>query len=372
MALKFHTLRIADVVPETTDAYTLVFDNPDPKLFAYEAGQYLTIKVDIGGESYRRAFSLSSCPRTDSRLSVTIKKVTGGKVSPYLQASARVGQTLESYPPLGNFKLVPQDAGRRHIVLIGAGSGITPLMSMLKTVLHAEPGSIVTLVYGNRTESDIIFKGQLERLEAESAGRLRVIHALTQPTAAWSGVTGRLDATLLPTLLGQLLAVQPGLPVEAYLCGPVGMMDAATQALQDAGVNPSKIHRELYSAALPTETSAVDSAPAVTAAPAPEEQNEHGFSYERRTRTVTVTLDGETFQVTVPPNKSILKAVIDLKKDPPYACLEGLCSTCRCKVHDGYIEMDEREGLSDEELEAGYALACQAHPLSDNVVIEFA
>lgn len=351
MAIQFYPLVVRSVSTETPEAYTITFENPDPELFAYRPGQYLTLKVPVGGEVLRRAFSLSSAPGEDG-LSVTIKALADGRVSRHLRQTLEPGDQVEVMPPMGKFALTIDPSQARHFVLIGSGSGITPLMSMLKTVLRDEPRSQVTLLYGNRHETSIIFKQELDALEQAHPGRFRVVHVLSQPKGS-DYRKGRLEGALLLQLIEQAqLATQ--LATGYYLCGPEGMMAAAKAVLADLQVPSAEIFTEYYSAPVATE-----------------DADEEEYEFEIVTQQVQVILDGKERTVTVQPEQSILHAVLDAGMDAPFACEEGVCCTCRAKLYAGTVSMDEREGLSDEELEAGYILTCQSHPLTSDVRIEY-
>jgi ring-1,2-phenylacetyl-CoA epoxidase subunit PaaE len=365
--LRFHALKLIAVVPETPTAFTLKFENPDPQTFQYKPGQYLTLRVMVNGRDERRAFSLSSCPTTDAHLSVTIKAIENGVVSQHLKATAQAGHTLEVMPPMGNFFINLDANASRHHVLVGAGSGITPLMSMLKSVLAHERNSRITLLYGNRSQSEIIFRAALEELQLQYSDRLKVVHVLSRPEPGWAGLTGRLEGTTLAQLLAEAAAATP-LPTFYYLCGPEAMMHSAGQLLQQRNVPAQNILREWYSA--PVAQEGATAGPA-TAGPKGAATTT-GDVYEIRPQRVTIKLDGSTYQVDVHPTEYILDAAINAGVDPPYACQEGVCCTCRAKLHKGLVAMDEREGLSDDELKNGYILTCQSHPLTDDVVLEYA
>lgn len=353
--MHFVPLKVTNIVHETDDAYTIEFARP-AEGFDYLPGQYLTLKVEVAGEPLRRAFSLSSCPLLDDHLAVTIKAIENGRVSQYLRKHLQIGDQIEAYPPMGNFTLTTSPSARRHYILIGAGSGITPLMSMLRAVLHAEPQSVISLVYGNRDEEHIIFNQALLELEKKFEPRLRVYHVLSRPSSNWRGFTGRIDEQMAHELLNDILTLNP-LPYNIYLCGPQGMMDAVDQAAHRLGVDPNSIHREYYSAPIPQEAAT---------------DLKEDFEYELKKRNVRIVLDGEEYTLTVDPESNILQAAIDQGLDPPYACQEGVCSTCRGKLHSGLVQMMVRDGLSDEELEANYILTCQSVPLTDDVLVEFA
>lgn len=351
--MKFFPLTVESVRHETFEAYTIFFHNPDPAVFTYKPGQYLTLRVDTEGQTYRRAFSLSSSPHGDALLSVTIKAIPGGAVSPFLQKNLKSGDFIEVYPPMGNFFASTNPANAKEYILIGAGSGITPLFSILKSVLTVEKNSKVRLLYGNRTEESIIFRDELAALETKFGGRLIVTYALSSPSASWKGINGRLEGETLEKLLTEIV-LHEDLPQEFFLCGPQKMMDGAIATLKAAHVPENVIHREYYSA------------------PVTIEDDEEEESFEIIATDVRILLDGIERTVFVPAGVNILQAVIDAKFDPPFACQEGICSTCRAKLHSGLVQLDFRDGLSDEELQANYILTCQSFPVTTDVFVEFA
>ncbi|MDX2063466.1 MAG: ferredoxin--NADP reductase [Bacteroidia bacterium] len=354
MSLRFYPLTVHSVSTETREAYTINFTNPDRELFAYKAGQYLTLKVQVGDELLRRSFSLSSAPH-EELLSVTIKALPDGRVSQHLRRTLEPGDRVEVLPPMGKFFVAPEPMHAKHYVLIGCGSGITPLMGMLKAILHLEGDSRITLLYGNRSEATTIFRQQLEELAARHPKRLAVTHVLSQPEGPTAHV-GRLEGPLLKSLIQQAQQ-QHRLPIGYYLCGPEGMMASAKAVLKELGVPDTVVHTEYYSAPV------ADASEAETEA--------EGLEYEIVTQNVTVLLEGTETVVTVPPDQSILHAALKRGLDPPYACEEGVCCTCRALLLEGMVAMDEREGLSDEELAAGYILTCQSHPLTADVKLRY-
>ncbi|MBO3270537.1 ferredoxin--NADP reductase [Hymenobacter defluvii] len=368
--MSYLTLNVVDLTQEAPDAVTIYLESPDRQPIASQPGQFLTLILPCGpgGKKERRAYSLSSTPGEAPRLAVTVKRVAGGLVSNYLLDTVRVGQQVEAMAPLGNFTLQPNPGVARSLVLVGAGSGITPLMSILKAVLREEPQSRVLLVYGNRTEESVIFRQQLAQLEAQSGGRLQVEHVYSQPHAPASGkphqYTGRLNRTMLLRILEQRHTSASVQSAEYYMCGPEGMMTEARAALDLLGVPAAQIHRESFVAA-------ADSAETAAAQP-----NGHGDvstaddDDASATRKVTVQYEGSEYQFDVAPDQTILEAALDLDIDLPYSCQAGLCTACRGKCLSGKVHLDEREGLSDSEMEKGYVLVCVAHPLTKDVVIE--
>ena len=353
--MKSYSLTLSAIQDETKDAYTLRFQAAEAVFSQYKAGQYLTLKLAINGEQVRRAFSLSSSSVIDKDLAVTIKRVEGGRASNYLRDKLKVGDKVEVFPPMGNFVVDTDANNRKHYILIGAGSGITPLMSMLKTVLAVEKNSKVTLWYGNSHEESIIFAKQLADLQAQYGERLNVVHVLSQPTAFWTGHTGRLDENKIYSLVSELFMKDEYRKVY-YLCGPEGMMKGGLAALDKHGVNPADVNREYYTAPAPSDE---------------EIEKVHGEKPAATIDMVTIILDGETYQVPVPAGQYIVDAAIDFGIDPPYSCQAGICTTCRGLCKSGKVEMDESEGLSDQELREGYVLTCQAKVVSGPVVIEY-
>lgn len=352
---KFRSLIVQKIIRETPDAVTLQFARPTEPEWNYKAGQYLTLKLNVNGKDERRAYSLCSSPVTDNFLAVTVKQVANGVVSQYIGQQLKEGTSIEVFQPQGNFNMVPDASKPQHYILLGGGSGITPLMSILKTVLETEPQSRVTLFFGNRNEQSIIFRSALDALAASHPDRLRVVYVLESADDSWPGMRGRLDRSAVLNVMQDLMSAD-ALPKQVYLCGPAPMMDEATGALGFLGVPKDRIHRELFTAALPD----------------PEELARRATAEKKRGNyEVKVLLDGREFLVKVPADKTILHAAIDAGVDPPFACTMGVCCTCRAKVHSGAVEMEEDDGLSDSEIEEGFVLTCQSHPMTPDVVVEY-
>lgn len=346
-------LPVLQVIPETADTISIQLGWDGAIHPPYKAGQYLTLIAHINGKEVRRAYSLCSSPDLDEPLTVSVKRVEGGLMSNHLPDTLKAGDTLAVLEPLGHFTLEPQADAYRHIVLIGAGSGITPLFSILKTVLVAEPKSLVSLVYGNRNEESIIFRQALEDWQARYPSRLRVVHCLSSPPDKWYGASGRISPEMLNEVLDQLNPAPAPQDTLYYTCGPAGLMDTVLQVLQSRKVAGSKIFKESF----------VSSVDAATKAAAIEEE---GIVK----RLVKVIYDDEAHEYEVNPETTILEAALDLDIDLPYSCQSGLCTACRGKLLSGKVHMDETEGLSQSELDAGYVLTCVGHPLTENVVIE--
>jgi ring-1,2-phenylacetyl-CoA epoxidase subunit PaaE len=351
---KFVPLKVLQVIRETADASTVVLEKPLDGTFSYKPGQYLTLKLTVGGESLRRAYSLCSSPTTDSDLAVTVKRVDKGRMSNFVHTQLKAGDVVEVFPPMGNFCLVPDATKARHVVMLGGGSGITPLMSILKSTLTAEPNSRITLIYGNRDEESIIFKRTLDAMAEAQPDRLRVIHILSDPSPSWIGMRGLPMRHVILGIVQDIMNADQ-LPKSYWICGPSPMMEESQAALGFLGIPKDAIHREIFTAALPDTD-----APKTAATEA-----------KRGDYTITVRLDGKEKQVLVKNNQTILEAVIGEGMDPPYACQMGVCCTCRAMRHSGKVEMEEDEGLSDTEINEGFILTCQSHPLTADVVIEY-
>ena len=358
MALQFLPLSVLDVIDQTPQAYTLVFKRPPETEWNFLAGQYLTLRIFLGGEEYRRPYSLSSSPLNTDTLAITIKRMDGGIVSNYLRDTLEVGDTVESLPPMGNFFVEPTPIRIRHYILIGGGSGITPLISILRTVLAVEPDSRVTLWYGNRREEAIIFREELSQLKETYKERFTLVHVLSQPSASWKGPKGRLDPERVYEYILELFMVdefQKGY----YLCGPEGLMEAAQQAMERHAIDPRHVFQEHFVGhvfEMPEETSPEEGI-AVKEAP--------------KAQSIQVILDGERYEVLVKPGQSILDAALEEGLDAPYSCKGGVCTTCMGRVLNGEVEHSDAVILLDSEKEKGVILTCQARPISDEVEVEY-
>lgn len=385
MSSQYHHLKVVGITQETPDAVTLHLEHPDKKIIDYKPGQFLTLILSINGKKVRRSYSLSSTPQEAPRLSVTVKRVNGGLVSNYLLNNVRVGENIEVMEPIGNFCLNCEGSNTRDIILFGAGSGITPLMSILKAVLREEPRSRVTLLYGNRNKESVIFKDQLAKLQQENQGRLHIEYIYSQPQSSQpkkkSGLLerlklvkpkeepissptqenehhGRMNQSMIIKILERLKLTKPA-DALYYMCGPEGMMDEVRSALQVLHVPTERVFRESF----------------VSSKLAQQEQHHGDVSAatndgEIKTQTVKLIYEGAEYDVEVKPSQTILEAGLEQDIDLPYSCQAGLCTACRGKCLTGKVHLDEREGLSEAELEEGYVLNCVAHPLTNDVVIE--
>ncbi|MES2387438.1 MAG: ferredoxin--NADP reductase [Bacteroidota bacterium] len=345
-------LTVRSVKRETEDTISITFQHPQKGLLQYKPGQYLTL-ISPGDSKSRRCYSLCTSPDADAFPAVAVKLILGGQMSTWLFDSLKEGDKLEVLEPMGNFVFEPKPDKRRHIMLFAAGSGVTPLMSILKSALKTEPKSIVSLIYGNRFEHGIIFREELDALQAQHPARLRIVHCLTSPPEKWYGATGRISEGMLGEILDQLQPFPPAEDTLHYMCGPRGMMDAVISVLAARKVPKDRIYHESF----------FSDAPAIDFSAIAEDEGIIA-------REVKVIYDDVESTFTVPPQNTILEAAQDLDIDLPYSCQSGLCTSCRGKCISGKVLMTETEGLSDSELKEGYVLTCVSHPLTDNVVIE--
>lgn len=348
----FYQLRVEKIIKETEDAVSIALQVPPPLMnqFEYLAGQYLTFHSEINGEEIRRSYSVCSSPFLNPMPVIAVKKVTDGRMSTFMNESLKEGDLINAMPPMGKFTLVPDAHKKAHYVLFGGGSGITPLYSILLTVLHQEPQSTITLVYANRNEASIIFKNQIEALEKEHADRLNVVHCFEAPPANWHGLSGYLTTPMIHQLLRQY-APDPRAAIY-YICGPAPMMQMVKSSLEMAGIYADHIKTEYF-----TATSSEPKSATIVA-----ENEDANVPHE-----VKVEVYGKEHTIIVKPGETILSASQDAGLDPPFSCTVGVCTTCRAKVLAGKVQMDEREGLSDAEMDEGYVLTCQSHPLTDGV-----
>ncbi|MGB0850049.1 MAG: 2Fe-2S iron-sulfur cluster-binding protein [Bacteroidia bacterium] len=362
MPAGFYSLEVAKVKRETKDSVSITFDVPEhlASQFQFKAGQYLTFSIVIKGEDVRRSYSLCSSPITDAKPTIAVKQVEDGRMSTYLNTNVKAGDFIDVMPPMGKFILEPNSSASNNYMLFGGGSGITPLLSIIKTSLVAEPNSKCTLVYANRDEESIIFEDELKALEAAN-DNFEVIYSLDNPKGDWSGLTGFLTAGRVSELARQKLGLN--YPVaHYYTCGPGPLMDVVVEGLQSIGVRDENINTEYFTAKVKEESDSSESSSTSEAL---------NYSEEVVERKIKVEVYGDEKEITVKPTETILIAAQDAGMDPPYSCTVGVCTTCRARLRSGKASMDEREGLSDAEIDEGYILTCQAHPLSDDVDLIF-
>jgi ring-1,2-phenylacetyl-CoA epoxidase subunit PaaE len=351
----FHPLPVSAVDRLTDDAVAVTLDVPDDLAdeYRFSAGQHVTVRCELAGDDVRRNYSICS-PATGGPLRVGIKRLPGGVFSGYVFERLRPGDVLDVMTPSGRFTVPLDRAQARHYCAIAAGSGITPVLSILATALEVEPESRATLLYGNRTTRSIMFLEELEDLKDRHLDRFQLVHVLSRERQEAELLNGRLDGAKLKVVFDTLVAAE-GVD-EWFLCGPEAMIEEARGTLLERGVDPNCIHRELFH---------VGPAPARPAAAA-------GAEAAAGTAEVTVLLDGRasTFPLS-PAGEPILDATLAVRGDAPYACKNGMCGTCRAMLIEGDVEMDHNYALEDEELAAGFVLACQAHPRSEKVTLDY-
>ena len=352
---RFHKLVVKSITRETPDCVSLAFEVPAElrEAFRYQPGQYLTLRREHQGEELRRSYSLCSSP-LDDEWRVAIKKVPEGRFSTLAVDGLRPGDTLDVLPPQGRFTARLHPTQAKCYALFAAGSGITPLLSIAKTILLTEPASRVYLVYGNRGRNSIIFKEQIEGLKNKFVERLSVLHVLSREQGESDLFFGRLDYAKATALLQKVL---PAAHLdECFLCGPEEMIHGVRQALAEAGIAADNIHFELF-------TAAGGAAKARPARPAgPDDQQSQ----------VTLRLDGRGYRLDMSYyGDTVLDAALAAGIDAPYSCKNGMCSTCRARVTSGTTAMDVNYSLSETEVAKGYVLTCQARPTTATVTVDF-
>lgn len=346
----FHSAKVLEVRRETADCVSVALEVPNAETFSFVAGQYLTLRSTINGQEVRRSYSLCSSPLS-GELRVAIKQVEQGVFSTWANTELKAGDTIETMPPMGNFALEIEPSDEQTYVGFAAGSGITPVLSILKTVLERAPKAKFILFYGNRKTNSIIFKTELEDLKDAYMGRLEVHHVLSREDQGNDLLFGRIDEARASQFAVQI----PGVKAAAghFLCGPEAMIKGVQSALEQAGVASMNIHFELFTSAAP----AAEKAPAASASSGDA--------------AVTVVLDGEETHFTQGPKDFILDSALDAGADVPYACKGAVCCTCRAKVLEGEVEMAMNYSLTDDEVAEGFVLTCQSMPRSPKVTVSF-
>lgn len=353
----FHPLRVAAVERLTEDAVAVTFDVPDDLRaeFRFSPGQHLSVRTDAVGDDVRRNYSICA-PATGGPLRIGVKRIPGGVFSAFVAERLKPGDTLDVMTPTGTFSTRLDPAQARRYVAVAAGSGITPVLSILATALAVEPDSTAALVYVNRRTSTIMFLEDLEDLKNRFPERFQLIHVLGHEMTEVELLSGRLDVNRFDRILDTILPVDD--VDEWFLCGPLALTDTVRGVLRDRGVQADHVHRELFHVGpeagegsrrrtLPTDVPAIGAR-------------------------VTVILDGRSVDLTVPPDgDSILDATLTVRPDAPFACKNAVCGTCRARVIEGKVEMDANYALEPDEVVRGFVLTCQSHPVTDRVVVDF-
>lgn len=351
----FHKLTITALNKPITSATTITFDIPKrlQETFNYYPGQHLNIKFHINGKEARRSYSLNSCPFLDEPLQVTVKTVKGGLVSNYVNDQLKVGDVLEVMPPQGKFYADIQEDAYKSYFLFAAGSGITPIFSILTSALQAAPYSHIYLLYGNTNQDTIIFEKELENLQAQFPNRLTVVHILSNPKVwttwkQWQGRKGRIDTETIEWFIENNPPIAQ--TTEYYICGPGAMNISVQKCLLDLGIPKELIHIEQFGGAVSTATSTIQAA---------------------KEATLTITLAGEKQTLVDNKGQTILQTLKEAKVDAPYSCESGVCGTCIAKVTKGKAKMKACMALDEEEIAQGYVLTCQAVPTTKEINLVF-
>jgi len=351
----YHELAVKDIIPETKDSISLVFEQPASGKLKYKSGQFLTLITTVQGKEVRRSYSLCSSPFADQDLVVMVKRVESGLMSNWLPDQLKIGDKIKVLEPMGQFTTEYSKDKKRHLVMFAGGSGITPMMSLTKSLISQEPESICSLIYCNRDIDSIIFKKELDKWQTEYEGRVHVIHILDNAPMNWQGYSGLLNKEMLVKLFERI--PDWGLDKTTYLmCGPEGMMKNVDTLLTELHIPKEKIFKESFVAGVIDKEKKEEQKAATTTGNTPHE--------------VTIRYDGQEYKFVVEPNRAILETALDLGIDLPYSCQSGLCTACRGRALSGKVKLDEEEGLSQSERAEGYVLTCVGHPITDDVVIE--
>ncbi|HEX8315901.1 MAG TPA: 1,2-phenylacetyl-CoA epoxidase subunit PaaE [Flavisolibacter sp.] len=355
--IHFHSLQVKKVLKETDDCVSIEFSVPQElkEAFAFKQGQNLTLKKTLNGEELRRNYSICTSP-FDNQLRIAVKQVEGGTFSTWANSELKAGDVLEVMPPTGKFYTELNPSQKKSYVAFTAGSGVTPILSIIKTTLLTEPQSNFTLVYGNRTKTSIIFKEELQALKDKFMDRFRIYHVLSREKADTPINNGRIDTEKLNLFFDKVIDINRC--DEFFLCGPEEMIFCIKGYLAGKGVPSEKVHFELFTvpgqkkAATSNRQSAIENAGPVSK--------------------ISVKLDGIMFDFDLAQeSESILDAALKQGADLPYACKGGVCTTCKAKLLEGEVAMDVNWGLEPDEVEQGFILTCQAHPKTERVVIDF-
>jgi len=352
---KFHTLSVAEIKRETADCVSIAFDIPEANKsdYTYLQGQYVTLKINMDGEEIRRSYSICSSPVLNEKLRVAVKKVAGGKMSVFLNDSLKAGDTLEVMIPMGSFHTPLNAANKKNYVLFAGGSGITPMLSIIKTVMVAEPQSTLVLFYGNRDEASIIFKNELEKIAAQNPGRLKTVHVLEHSAEAeGSLLRGIMTTEKVKALIENFVGLN--LDNEFFICGPTPMMRNVENTLHELQIAKQRIHLEYFTVDMEPDNTVLSVA-------LPEIES-----------SVTVILDGEETTFTLSSRgKTVLDAAMAVGMDVPFSCKGAVCATCKAKLLEGKIKMAKNYALTDKEIEEGYILTCQSHPVTEKIVVDY-
>ncbi|MEM8659492.1 MAG: 2Fe-2S iron-sulfur cluster-binding protein [Pseudomonadota bacterium] len=356
---RFHEVRIERVASETEQAVRVRFDIPDSARdgFQFVQGQYLTLRTDIDGEPCQRSYSICSAP-AEGFLEVAIKRVEGGVFSNYANEQLKAGDAIQLMPPQGSFSARLSPERSANYLFISSGSGITPVISNIKAILQTEPNSKVTLLFGNQRTNTIMFREELSFLKNRYIQRFVWVNILSREDQGSDILNGRLNNRKGAELNQRLVDLSSF--DEYFICGPESMISEVSRGLRTVGAQESQIHFELFA-------SSAEDAQAVI-----KKHHERALAHGDKRSEVSIVLDGRSSQFDLAVNgENILDAGINHGMDLPYSCKGGVCSTCKAKLIEGEVDMDITHGLEAGELEQGFILTCQAHPVSDSVVVDF-
>lgn len=351
-----HQLKVINIQKTIPEASVVTFEIPKDKTgdFQFKPGQYITLEFNLDGETVRRSYSLCCSPK-DGVLQVGVKRVKGGLVSNHINDNLKVGDTVNVLPPDGKFFAEIDSTNYKSYYLFAAGSGITPILSILKTVLTKESNSCVYLIYGNKHQESIMFKKELDELEKQYVDRLVIVHSLSSPKSKWSDLwttptqefrKGRVDADAVRWMINTYPPYAQN--AEYYICGPGKMIESTKKTLRSLDVPESRIFSENFGGG--KADSAIE-----------------GVENAK----LTATLNGSRVETTIARGKTVLRALIDAGAKPPYSCEGGVCSTCKCQLTNGKVEMKINLALTEKEVEDGYILSCQSVPMAEEVTVVY-
>lgn len=349
--MKFYPLKIKDLRRETAECVSIAFDITTDlrEIFSFKAGQYLTLRTHINGEEVRRSYSICSSPN-DNELRIAVKQIEDGKFSTFANQHLRRGDVLEAMPPMGNFTTEINPQNTKQYIFIAVGSGITPIFSLLKTILQSEPNSICTLIYGNRNAASVIFREQIEGLKNTYLNRFQLFHVLSRERMENELNFGRLTFDKINLFFDKIDHLLRG--DDFFVCGPVEVVEAVKNILHQKNIDAKKVHFELFNA--------------------PNQKTPQKRTIRQTAQSIVkIKMDGLTFDVPTPEGMSILDAAQMAGADLPFACKGGVCCTCRAKLVEGAVEMDVNFALTEEETEQGFILTCQAIPKTNNLLVDF-
>lgn len=352
MAVEFHPLRVSEVEELTDDAVAVTFEVP-PELadrFAYLPGQHVTMRAEIDGRDVRRSYSV--CANANrALLRVGVKRLEGGAFSTWATSKLQPGDTLEVMPPIGEFTITPDPDAAHRYAAIAAGSGITPVLSLISTTLESEPKSHWTLIFGNRRAGSIMFLDEIQGLKDRYPDRFHLVHVLSREQPELDLYAGRIDRDKLQRLFSTVVDVEA--IDQWFLCGPFEMVMSSREVIEGLGVDPSDIRDELFFAG-PADPTAVI---------APEEAE--------GSVALRVKLGGRATETRMEPEMSILDAALQVRSELPFSCKGGMCASCKARLTEGEVAMDKNYALVESEVEAGYILTCQSHPITESVAVDY-